>query len=58
MGSSLVEEDFLPLATELLTKAQEKGIALILPVDVLCADKFDNEVRCRHLDQILASWAL
>lgn len=44
VGGSMVEEDFLELATTLLAKAEEKGVAIILPVDILCADKFDNEV--------------
>ena len=52
VGSSLVEEDFLPMATDLLAKAQEKGLALILPTDVLCADKFDNEVNSLSLRRI------
>ena len=40
VGSSLVEEDKLDLATSLLEKAKSKGVYLILPSDVVIADKF------------------
>lgn len=40
VGSSLVEEDKLELATELLAKAKAKGVSLLLPTDVVVADKF------------------
>ncbi|XXG65699.1 hypothetical protein AAC387_Pa05g3327 [Persea americana] len=40
VGSSLVEEDKLNLATLLLEKAKSKGVSLLLPTDVVIADKF------------------
>ncbi|XP_008776889.2 phosphoglycerate kinase, cytosolic-like [Phoenix dactylifera] len=40
VGSSLVEEDKLELATSLLKKAKSKGVSLMLPADVVIADKF------------------
>ncbi|KAJ6357370.1 hypothetical protein OIU78_005262 [Salix suchowensis] len=40
VGSSLVEEDKLGLATSLLEKAKAKGVSLLLPSDVIIADKF------------------
>ncbi|XP_072969889.1 phosphoglycerate kinase 3, cytosolic [Typha angustifolia] len=40
VGSSLVEEDKLDLATTLIEKAKSKGVALMLPTDVVVADKF------------------
>ncbi|CAL5392175.1 unnamed protein product [Camellia sinensis] len=40
VGLSLVEEDKLDLATSLLEKAKSKGVALMLPTDVVAADKF------------------
>lgn len=40
VGSSLVEEDKLDLATSLLEKAKSKGVSLLLPSDVVIADKF------------------
>ncbi|CAN6545619.1 unnamed protein product [Malus baccata var. baccata] len=40
VGSSLVEEDKLELATSLMAKAKAKGVSLLLPTDVVIADKF------------------
>lgn len=42
IGSSLVEEDKLELASELLKKAKEKNVKIYLPKDSVAADKFDN----------------
>ena len=43
IGNSLVEEDKLNLANELIKKAKEKNVNLHLPIDSIVADKFDNE---------------
>jgi len=40
IGTSLIEEDKIELAKELMQKAQGK---IILPVDIVAADKFENE---------------
>ena len=40
IGTSLCEEDKLDLANDLLKKAADKGVKLLLPVDTVCADKF------------------
>lgn len=41
IGNSLVEEDKLELALQLIEKAHEKGVQLLLPIDSVIADKFD-----------------
>jgi len=41
IGKSLVEEDKIDLAKELIQKAKKKGVELILPIDSVIADKFD-----------------
>jgi len=41
IGKSLVEEDKIDLAKELIQKAKKKGVELILPIDSIIADKFD-----------------
>jgi phosphoglycerate kinase len=43
IGASLVEEDMVELASQLMKKAEEKGVKLLLPTDVVLADKFDND---------------
>jgi phosphoglycerate kinase len=43
IGASLVEDDIVELAGELIKKAEEKGVNLVLPTDVVLADKFDND---------------
>lgn len=40
VGSSLVEDDKLELAKKLEAMAKEKGVELLLPTDVVMADKF------------------
>ncbi len=43
IGKSLVEEDKLDLAKELIQKAKSKGVELHLPIDSVIADKFDAQ---------------
>eukprot|EP00549_Striatella_unipunctata_P011408 CAMPEP_0118694530 /NCGR_PEP_ID=MMETSP0800-20121206/12578_1 /TAXON_ID=210618 ORGANISM="Striatella unipunctata, Strain CCMP2910" /NCGR_SAMPLE_ID=MMETSP0800 /ASSEMBLY_ACC=CAM_ASM_000638 /LENGTH=437 /DNA_ID=CAMNT_0006593013 /DNA_START=95 /DNA_END=1408 /DNA_ORIENTATION=+ len=43
IGKSLVEDDFVELASKLMIQAKEKGVNLVLPTDVVLADKFDND---------------
>ncbi len=43
VGKSLVEEDRLETARELLQKAEEKGVELLLPQDSVIADDFNND---------------
>lgn len=43
VGKSLVEEDRLDTATDLLTKAEEKGVCIHLPSDSIIADKFAED---------------
>ena len=50
IGNSLCEEDKLDVATELVKKAGEKGVNLLLPVDQVLADKFDNDAHTELAD--------
>ncbi|MBL0308452.1 MAG: phosphoglycerate kinase [Bacteroidetes bacterium] len=47
IGNSLVEEDKLPLALDLIEKAKKKGVELLLPIDSVIADKFDAEANTK-----------
>ena len=43
IGSSLLEADKVDLARQLIQKAKDKGVNLMLPADSLIADKFAND---------------
>lgn len=45
VGTSLKEEDWVEHAAAMLKKAEERGVKLLLPVDVVCADKFAEDAR-------------
>ena len=47
IGASLLEEDSLDYANELINKAQEKGVELLLPIDAVIADRFDKNAETR-----------
>ena len=58
VGSSLVEDDKIELAKELMAKAEEKGVKLLLPTDVVVADKFaeDAATQTVSVDEIPDGW--
>ena len=43
IGNSILEEDKIDLANELLKKAEEKKVKLLLPVDIVVAKEFKND---------------
>ena len=45
VGKSLVEDDKLDLAKELVKEAQRRGVRLLLPVDHVVAEKMDGDAR-------------
>ncbi|MDO4680322.1 MAG: phosphoglycerate kinase [Aerococcus sp.] len=55
VGKSLLEEDKVDLAKELIERAGDK---LVLPVDVVVADEFSNDANSKvvPVDQIPADW--
>ncbi|MET3034586.1 phosphoglycerate kinase [Chryseobacterium sp. NRRL B-14859] len=50
IGNSLVEEDKLPLALEILGKAKEHGVKVYLPSDAIIAESFSNDVERKEAD--------
>ena len=58
VGKSLVEEDKLELAKTLEAKAKEKGVQLLLPTDVVVADKFaaDANSQVVSIENIPDGW--
>jgi phosphoglycerate kinase len=49
VGKSLVEDDKLGLAKELLAEAKEKNVRFLLPVDHVVADKIDASAKTRTM---------
>ena len=43
IGTSLCEDDYLQYALDMLKKAEEKGVKLLLPVDNIIGDDFSND---------------
>jgi len=54
IGKSLLEEEKIDLAKELLRKAEEKGTKLLLPLDTVVAKEFknDTEFKTVKIDEI------
>lgn len=50
VGNSLCEEDKLDLARELLKKAKEKNVSLLLPIDTVVADNFANDANFKTVE--------
>ncbi len=50
VGSSLVEDDFLNTANDILSKSKEKGVNVYLPTDAVVADKFAEDAQKKTTD--------
>ncbi len=58
IGNSLCEDDKLDLALELIEKAKEKGVNLLLPTDSVVASKFANDadIKVANSNEIEDGW--
>lgn len=58
IGASIVDEESLELALDLIKKAAEKGVDFFLPVDCIVADKFDANAKTQvvPVEAIPAGW--
>jgi phosphoglycerate kinase len=50
IGDSLFDPEGAKIVAELVDKAKERGVSIILPVDYVCADKFDPNAATRPAD--------
>jgi phosphoglycerate kinase len=50
IGASLLEEDKIELAGQILEKAKAKKVKFLLPVDVKVAKEFDNNAEAKFVD--------
>ncbi len=51
IGDSLLEEDRIGVAEELITRCKEQGVELLLPVDVVVADRFGADAQTQVVDR-------
>lgn len=51
VGDSLVEDEKVDLAKELLKKAEEKGVNFVLPLDSIAAKEFKNDAEHKVVDE-------
>lgn len=58
VGASLVDNESLELALNLLKKAEQKGVGMYLPVDAIEADKFDANAKTQvvPVEHMTAGW--
>lgn len=47
IGTSILDEESIGLAGDLLEKAEKSGVKMMLPVDVVCAGEFSNDAPAR-----------
>lgn len=51
IGTSILDEDNVQLASQLLKKAEESGVKMLLPVDTICAKEFKNDTEFAAFDK-------
>ncbi len=58
VGNSLVEDDCLYIAREVIAKAKANNVNLYIPVDTVIADKFDNDAERKevNINEIPDGW--
>ena len=58
IGTSLCEDDYLDYANDMIKKAADKGVKMLIPVDTVIADAFSNDANVRVVDagQIDDGW--
>ena len=58
IGTSLCEDDYLDYALNMVKKAEEKGVKLLLPVDNIIGDQFSNDANTQTVaaGEILDGW--
>lgn len=58
IGNSIVEDDKLQLALEILQKADQQGVKVYLPVDIIIADEFSNDANTKevNINEIPDGW--
>ncbi len=50
IGSSICEDEMIPIALEILDRAKDNNVKIHLPTDVVCAKEFNNEAQSKQFD--------
>ncbi|MFQ6019979.1 MAG: phosphoglycerate kinase, partial [Dehalococcoidia bacterium] len=60
VGESLVEDDYLERARQVMERARERKVALLLPSDVIVADRFAADARAKRVSvrEVPESWRI
>jgi phosphoglycerate kinase len=60
VGESLVEDDYLEQAREVMQRAEERGVRLLLPADVIAAERFEAGSPARRVSvkDVPAGWRI
>lgn len=51
IGTSILDKDSLEIAPQLLKKAEAAGVKMLLPIDVVVADEFNNDAKSAIVDK-------
>ncbi len=57
VGNSLLEEDKIEYSKEMIDKAKEKGVKLLLPVDHVIGKTFSNDTEFKTVEKIEPGWS-
>jgi len=60
VGESLVEDDYVDAAREVMEKAESKGVRILLPTDVIVAEKFEADSPAKRVSvkDVPAGWRI
>lgn len=51
IGTSILDKNSLEIAPQLMKKAEEAGVKMLLPIDVVVADEFNNDAKSTIVDK-------
>jgi phosphoglycerate kinase len=60
VGESLVEDDYVAKASEIMEHAEKRGVRLLLPTDVIAAERFEANSPARRVSvkDVPAGWRI
>jgi phosphoglycerate kinase len=60
VGESLVEDELVDQARQVMARAKEKGVTVLLPTDVVVADEFAADAKSKHVSvrEVPENWRI